>query len=68
MSPTIATTDARPMRADEVDYIGWAEYVERWLLEQDPRFMVKEPPSVPQEIVYDDLPWATHCLMDVFNG
>lgn len=56
-----------PMRADEREHIGWAEYVQRWLAEQTPHFQPKTP-TPPARTVAAEEPWVTGCLMDVLNG
>lgn len=67
MSPATIDPHWRSMIADDERSQNWAEYVTYWLQGQTPR-----PEPVRQaealSIQYDDLPWATTCLQDLFNG
>ncbi len=67
MAATTARREANwPMRVDEREYIGWAQYVEQWLGEQKPRHAVNLS-AYDRTPSYSDAPWATSCLLDAMN-
>jgi hypothetical protein len=68
MAPANAITNQGwPLRADERDHIGWAEYVDLWLTEQVPTNELKAPAECEQ-LNFSDAPFATGCLLEALNG
>ena len=67
MSPAEIDHDWRVLTADDEQGMSWAEYIAYWLQAQTPTTHGLRPTPAPS-VAYNDLPWATQCLQDVFNG
>ena len=67
MSPAEIDPNWPVLTADDEQLMGWAEYIAYWLQAQTPT-PARLRPALPTSVAYDDLPWATQCLQDVFNG
>ena len=68
MSPAEIDPTWRVLTADDEQLMGWAEYIAYWLQAQTPTTTHQPPPTAPSSVAYDDVPWATECLRDCFNG
>lgn len=67
MSPAEIDRTWPVLAADDEQGLSWAEYIATWLQAQTPTTHGPRPTHAPS-VAYDDLPWATQCLQDVFNG